>query len=470
MVQDELYADSWLSGQPIYLTDFDRCQPSGALSEDAGPARWRMLPYETDALSGVMLLAGPETGAPEVTYPLSVSGWHAVSVGVYPHYEVKSEVLIRLSGEETFSMLKARQAEASPHEPQVQEIFWRTVDLTDQDLVMGQIAFEVASGGGIGAVESHSAQIVYVKLVPLSDAEVSALKADRAQTRNRRLFAHNDAHGVHFTYRPTTAEHVRRHIERYRDTDFTRLCWEAGGGDLMQYLSKIGRNSTFDGLDDFGPQGYRKLAESWRALRDQNIDAFQVALGHTHEIGMEFHVGYRMTGFHYPPPIDYFNHGASFYKYHPELRSIDRDGTVTPRISYAYPEVRRFVVSLFREIAGYDIDGICLLYNRRPPYVEYEPPLTDGFKAEYGEDPREIDERDQRWLSLSRSDDDPVHARGPGGDGRRGPEARPAQDRGLCNRHGERGREPVPRSGPEGLDRAGPGRHDHPIYVRAATR
>jgi hypothetical protein len=57
------------------------------------------------------------------------------------------------------------------------------------------------------------------------------------------------------------------------------------------------------------------------------------------------------------------------------------------------------VVSVLREIADYPVDGICILYNRRPPIVEYEPPLVDGFKAEYGEDPRQLDPHDRRWLS-----------------------------------------------------------------------
>ncbi len=399
MSDTEQFADRWLSGDPVYLGDLDSCQPTDALTQSPPPGRWRLLDYETDVVSGVMLLAGPETGAPEVTYPLKVSGWHAVSVGVFPHYGEGSEVLLRLSGDDTFSMLRRAPSEMAVHELSIEEMFWRIVDLTDQDLVFGQISYQVASGGGTGSVESPSAQIAYVKLVPLTDAEVSAVEAGRQDRAHRRLFAHNDAHGVHFAYRPTTAEHIRRHIEPYRDTDFSRLCWEAGGGDLLQYLSKIGRRSTFDGLEDFGPQGYRKLAESWRVFRDEGVDPFQVALDHTHEIGMEFHAGYRMTGFYYPPPVDYFNYGASFYKYHPELRSIDRGGGVTPRISYSFAEARRYVVSVFREIAGYDVDGICLLYNRRPPFVEYEPPLVDGFKKEFGEDPRQLDRDDARWLS-----------------------------------------------------------------------
>ncbi len=395
----EQYSDTWLSGEPVYLADLDRCLPADALSSFPTRGRWRMLDYDTDDFSGVMLLAGPETAAPEITYPLNVTGWHAVSVGVFPHYEEGSEVLVRLSGDDTFSMLRRVNEEMTVHELTIQQMFWRVADLTDQDLVFGQIAYELSSGGGIGSVESPSAQVAYVKLVPLTDTEVQSYLSDRSTKRNKRLFAHNDAHGVHFSYKPTNAEHVRRHVEAYRDTDFGKLCWEAAGGDLLQYLGKTGRHSTFDGLQDFGPQGYRKLAESWRTFRDAGVDPFEVALEHTHELGMEFHAGYRMTGFYYPPPIDYFNHGASFYKYHPELRSIDRDGGAAPRMSYAFPAVRDYVVSVFREIAQYDVDGISLLYNRRPPYVDYDPPIVEGFKQETGQNPREIDDADPDWLS-----------------------------------------------------------------------
>ncbi len=400
MVTKELYGDTWLSSQPVYLTDMDRCQPCGALSRDPQIGRWRLLDYETDTLSGVMLLAGEETAAPDVTYPVDASGWHAVSVGMMPHYGGPSQVLIRTSGSDTFTTLRAAEEEgSSPHEIEAQEVFWRIVDLTDQDLVIGQAQYRLAEGG-TGALGSNDSQVVYIKLVPLADEEAAALKADRARTDTRRMFAHNDAHGVHYANRPTTAEHIRRHIEGYRDTDFGRICWEAGGGDLLQYFSNIGRRSTFDGLEDFARRGYRKIAESWRAFRDQGVDPFQVALDHTHEIGMEFHAGYRVTGFHYPPPLDYFNYGSSFFKYHPELRSVAKDGSVGPRVSFAYPELRRYLMSVLREIAGYDVDGISLLYNRRPPFMDYEPPLVEGFTAEFGEDPRRLDDMDPRWLAF----------------------------------------------------------------------
>ena len=105
-----------------------------------------------------------------------------------------------------------------------------------------------------------------------------------------------------------------------------------------------------------------------------------------------------MAGFHYPPPIDQANHGASFYKQHPEWRGTDREGNTTPRMAYSYPGVRRYVLLMLREILEYGVDGLCLLYNRRPPLVEYEQPVAEGFMKEYGKDPRELDDADPAWL------------------------------------------------------------------------
>ena len=54
------------------------------------------------------------------------------------------------------------------------------------------------------------------------------------------------------------------------------------------------------------------------------------------------------------------------------------------------PETRQFVINLLLEVAQHPVDGICILYNRRPPLVDYEPPLVDGFLEAYGEDPRSL--------------------------------------------------------------------------------
>ncbi len=110
--------------------------------------------------------------------------------------------------------------------------------------------------------------------------------------------------------------------------------------------------------------GWRRRVGGFCA--NKGIDPFRVALEYAHEMGLEFHAAYRTAGFHFPVPEDEWNTGGVYDK-HPEWRSIDRQGRPTPRLSYAYPGMRRLVVSLLKEMASYPIDGICLLYNRRPP-------------------------------------------------------------------------------------------------------
>ena len=395
--------DSWLSQQPIYRTDLDRCTPADALDVEPHLRRWRTLTYEIDSLSGTMLMAGPETAAPTITYPLNLRGLYAVSIGVLPITSSEEghqlAILLKRSEDETFTALMLPpQSDGGPHHHELVEMFWRITDLTGHSLQIGQNGARVAPADNAGSFECAPARVAYFKLVPLTDAETHAFQSDQQDADTRRLFAHNDAHGPHYQYRLTTPEHVRREIEPYRDTDFSRIYWEAGGGDQTSYFSQVGGRYTFD-LGDFGRRGDRLHVESWREFQGQGIDPFDVALEHTHEIGLQFHASYRVAGFHYPPPLDHFNTGDSFYKRHPEWRGVDRAGRHTPRMAYSFPEVRQFVISLLREMAQRPIDGICLLYNRRMPLVEYEPLIVEGFKGQFGEDPHQLDAHDPRWLS-----------------------------------------------------------------------
>ena len=336
----EHLTDRGFKADPIYLTGLDRCQPASALAPQPKPRHWRTLPYRTEAHSGVMVMAGVETAAPEITYPLEASGWHAISIGVwgvhitpgttryYGDLRTYSEVLAKLSGDDTFSILTLPGLEWT-FEERLHELFWKVADLTDQELVLSQESWRIAEGDGIGSLQCPNANIAYIKLVPLADDEVDAWQADRRQTDTRRVFVHNDAGGPLY-YRPTTAEEIRRHLENYRDSDIERVYWEGGSGDSLNYFSKIGRVSTYAGLEDFGRMHPRMDAEALRILQDKGVDPFQVALEHAHEMGLGFHACYRVAGFHFPPPHDYFNNGPTYFKSHPELRGVDREGNTTP--------------------------------------------------------------------------------------------------------------------------------------------
>ena len=388
----------------VYLTDLGRCQPQDAFSPAPRRHHWQTLPYEAGPLKGTMLIANEETAAPDITLPFNITGWYAISIGLFAASEEWTKVMLKLTDDPCYSAISLpagwdKSSEYGSHKHQISEFHWKTADLTGQQLHLRQDTTRIAPGDEPGSFRCIKSKIAFIKLVPLSGEEVQRLQADRQRKDTKRLYAHNDAHGYLFKNGAVTPDEVYSELEPYRDTDFSRIYWEFGAGDLLFHLGKAGRLPTCDDVDDFSYRGDRLYAEAWRAFRETGVDPFTLALDYAHQIGMEFHAGYRPAGFFFPTGLhlEQWNTGG-FYEQHPELRFITREGTVAPRIAYTFPETRQYVISLFREIAQHPIDGICVIYVRRPPLVGYEPPLVEGFIREFGEDPRQLDEEEPRWL------------------------------------------------------------------------
>ena len=391
------FADTWLRATPSYVTDLSRCTPQSALSDRATAGRWRMLPYETDTLTGVMLRADPETAAPAVTCPLGVSGWHAVSVGLYAvHAGEQVIVLVRLSGEETFTKLALFEARRE-EQGHIKELFWRIADLTGHDLVLAQLLLRTAPGDAAGAMSCPRARIAYVKLVPLSAQEVRIVQREPAERGTRRLYAVNDAHGLHANFRATTPEAIRRELEAFRDTDFGRIYWECGMGDLLYYPGNAGRIPTFDGLSDFHSANARYHCECWRIFREQGLDPFRIARDRAREIGMEFHASYRVAGFKFPSDHDHFDHG-------------DRSTTGTPSCAAPHEAVKPRRGSPMPTPRPAASRSICCARSPPPTTstasawpttagLRWSSTSRPGFRAELGLDPFDLDPADRRWLA-----------------------------------------------------------------------
>ena len=408
----DLFADRWLDATPTYLTAMERCTPAAALAPDARRGRWRVLPYRGRHLAGTAIVAGQETCAPPVRFALPARGRHAVSIGVW---RLKSwyfglyddagppQLLVRFRGDPVFSILHlptqpcARDpiADWSAHTggEELSECFWQIAHLDGADLEFAQPQWLETDRDGGERPRCAIANVAYVKLVPLSDAEVRRCTSERAAPAVP-LFAHNDV----VMARCNCPEELRRHLIPFAGTDFTRIYWEGAMGDLAYYLQTRYRTPGQPERDDFFHSSGRDEAACYRRWRAAGHDPMRLAAEQTHELGLEFHACHRLGGFHLPPPHDYWDHGDALYRRHPEWRGRDRAGNPSPLLSFSYCEVRAHVIEMFREMTAYGIDGVCLLYNRRHPIVEYEPPLVDGYREHYGRDPRSLDPEDESWL------------------------------------------------------------------------
>ena len=382
----------------IYLTDLDQCEPQSLLSRKNQPGTWRMLDYEAESFHGTMLAAFAESRAPAIRYPLGRSGWYEIYVGLFRKpFEEPVQVQVKLTDDPAWVTLEGLPGVKDHQANWLDEISWKTADLTGQDIMIRQHP---------PSAPWHALQawVGFIKLIPLSEEEVQALTSDRKRSENKRLYVHTDAHYLSPEGSPDV---VRGALEPLRHSDVSRIYWEAGGGDHTMYFSRIGYDfSTLwepqpgEGGEPFYPSHWnRLLAQTWQAYHRMGVDPLRVAAEFAHELGIELHASYRMASFVVAAPHD-LPPRKSFYLRHPELLCVDREGNKLPRISFAFPETRRFVISMFREMAtNYPISGICLLYNRRPPLVAYEEPLVKGFQERYGQDPRQLDEKDPRWLS-----------------------------------------------------------------------
>jgi hypothetical protein len=382
------------AGEPVYLSDLDRCRPSSALSPHPKRGRWHAMSYSTDRFSGTLIDAAEETYAPPVTYPLDVRGWHAISLGIYQNrYFGDASIQVRLSRDPAYSVITVKEAPGD----WIYDVFWKVADLTDQEITFAQLHGRVFFMWRSDEL-CTLARIAYIKLQPLSDEEVAAELRDRADPASKRLFAHHDTGTLGYFMREVSREEVYREIEPYRDTDFSRLYWEAGMGDLIGFPGTSGRRATFDAVDQFSFVTERLIIENERRMRDQRFDAFGVAIEAAHEVGLELHACYRPAGFYFPPPQEFYNKGG-FYERHPELRMLDQFGAPQSRLAYSFPETRAMALSILREMASYPVDGIAILYNRAPPLVGYEPELVEEFRVATGLDARELPEDDPRWLA-----------------------------------------------------------------------
>ena len=66
--------------------------------------------------------------------------------------------------------------------------------------------------------------------------------------------------------------------------------------------------------------------------------------------------------------------------------------TPYPRVmSFAYPEVRTFYVSFFKQLASTGTRGIMIDLLRHPPIAGYEPIVTEAFRQKYGKDMEPLD-------------------------------------------------------------------------------
>ncbi|MEO2034996.1 MAG: hypothetical protein ABGZ35_23185 [Planctomycetaceae bacterium] len=383
-----------------YLTDLSRCEPQAALALKARQGCWQLVPYETvepGPKGGTMICAASFINAPDVTLPLNVTGWHDVYVGFWnPHfvYDGGTTVKVKLSDDPCFTRISEREPVADLHGTHIKESLVITADLTGRSLQFGQVHGPFA----------QKAYIAYVKLVPLTDQRVADLQADRARKKTRVLQAEIDGLTYFWSNEYQTRAQIMELIEPYRYSDVGKVIWAVAYGDLTNYPTGVGtywareRDVPVTAASNSYVAGEKAAYESLRSLSGKGIIPQAVAAEHAHAMGLKFDAMFRLSML---GSIPLTRGGGSFVSNHPQFCKVTQDGTTIQSGSYAFPEVRKLVISIIRETAeSLDIDGVNLCFIRGPEFMAYEQPVLDDFRREYNEDGRKVGFDDRRMRTI----------------------------------------------------------------------
>lgn len=375
----------------VVFNDMSKCVPQSALSRvrQAKYNKWKLVDYETSVRSGVAIAVGREyaepgkRNVPEVTLPLNVSGWYEIHLGIFdsfgpPTRRPGCSLYLKLTKNPDFQNVAF---DVPTKRYLVQDGFWRHADLTGQDLIVRE---STGQRGGLA----------WVRLVPV---EKEAVERYRNEPPTKIVIAKHDELAF------TNPQKVKRVLLPYQNSDFKKLFLAVDisanilRSDMVKHISEIVEEAVNAGRIMSAPTWYVDL----KAQRASGRDPIDLLNGPVHEMGMELHLGLRIGGWTISPLWGYIDWECELYKNHPEWRCRDRDGTELPNMSYAFAEVRDYIVSRYREMVDKHpdaLDGLNLIFTRGPIFIMYEQPLIDGFKKKTGKDPRDVDPESEDWL------------------------------------------------------------------------
>jgi len=225
----------------------------------------------------------------------------------------------------------------------------------------------------------------------------------------KRIILNDDGHGGFYSGRLNSADALRKHPQRFRNTHLWIYQWGVMLGTKVNYPSKVaelcGEGAPAETISQVR-EGDRKLLALLTRLRAEGVDSLQCVAEGCHEAGILCYATiranpcYQLKAAGWPDGAIAHFYNCKFWWDHPEFRIVQKNGTQRVSMSYAFPEVRELKLAILREILERDVDGIDIDFHRHPPVLGYEEPLAKGFQAKYGVDPKTLPDDDERWLAF----------------------------------------------------------------------
>lgn len=363
------------TGPALYLENFQALLESGQATRSPAKGKWHLMRNCRGARNGELLHAGPDAGAPTLSFDPGVKGRHAIFIGAYSPgtlgLSAAREVYgiwVRLSADPHWTFLPPERAQ-----PCRQEMYFKTANLDNARI-------EIAN------FENNSS-LDYIKLVPVRSV---TLPPPRGMVFGLLDFADDD-HSKPALFEAGSA--VRRHAEAGYDA----IVWKAYAV-RCEYHTRIGEQRTYSYADNETPSRVDERPLSGVGALLKKYDTMRQAVDEARKVGVRIY-GWARISNEFSRPNHQFSATTPFHRAHPEAVQRNRDGAPACRLSFAYAEVRRHKIAILCEIAAYGMQGVCIDVLRHPPMADYDLPLVEEFLRKTGRDPRQMEnDGDEEWL------------------------------------------------------------------------
>lgn len=362
----KLFSNLWQ-----YAVEQDR------ISEIRTADKWQRVPYEIEEVTGEMLLAGECTEPKPLTFRLNVTGWHKIFL-CFVNMRSDNYVYFKLTDDEAYCGVK-NIALGSPrtwcNTEFAQEIYWKCADMTGQELTIDKPHDTL----------KNAACLAWVKLVPMTDAEVAQYRDSRSGLGDKCVHFHFDED---------------RNLEDSVDSFDGLLAQEAQliGTDIGECSFEI--SFDYDSVIDADYVPIRQIDKIWNRkdllFQKNKEEAYRKRIALLHSGGIKAYAANRMSVCSFHTPYDLKTWNSSFAEAHPQYYCRMRDGSTVNVCSYAYSEVRQHMIDMYREHMKYGFDGVTMIFMRGL-HVAFEPPVIERFHELYPDvDPFTLAMSDER--------------------------------------------------------------------------
>ncbi len=351
------HGDNW------WFTDFTQLPDRGSLHKRMTPGKWQTAPYRAGELAGTAVMANPLSSAPVLRLKPPRAGTYAVHIGMIHNY--CDRVLLKKTGDVAFEPLSHSACAAGSHT--IEACWWRDVKFDEGDeLLLSQ-----------DSAMSMRCGIAFIRLSPPGPTFEPGIPVIAT------------ADGFPGNHGNCALDDMLIESLIYKGTHVKQICQGCDINGYANYNTKlpdhrypVERAKSEVLINSAHYQwAWQQLEKYESANRCELAESIEAA----HHAGRKLYAYHRMAITRMTAPWrGLFEH--EMYEQRPDLRCADHDGTPIARLSFAYPQVRKYVLDHLRETIEMGADGLCLVFNRGWPLVLCEQPIADAYRKRTGND------------------------------------------------------------------------------------